>query len=286
MALGFTAAPAMAAPPDVDYVALGDSYTAGTRANGTDPALGIKSPCDQTPTGYVDHVNAVDPVQLVVNRACHGALLRQVAQPGNVPSVEIQISQLIATGELSEDTELVSLTAGANDVGVNVVLFRCATSTTTDCRQAVGSAISAMPAVGAGLVQAFKAIHRQAPNAKIAVLGYPRLFNPTFGAPVIPVDNQRLVNQGTALLNATIASAAATARILYGAKVQYVDVTARFAGHEVNTAQPWIFFAAAPDPNTGVLQFDPRSFHPNQAGHQAYAGALVSAVQPAQLARP
>jgi len=87
------------------------------------------------------------------------------------------------------------------------------------------------------------------------------------------------------LLNATIATAAATARVLYGANVQYVDVTARFAGHEVNSADPWIFFDAAPDAN-GVLQIDPRSFHPNLAGHQQYAAALLSAVDLIQLARP
>ncbi|TLM84457.1 SGNH/GDSL hydrolase family protein [Pseudarthrobacter sp. NamE2] len=284
MTLGLTTAPASAYPPsDVDYVALGDSYTAGTGADAPARPFVFDPPCDQTPNGYVDHVDAVDPVHLVLNSACHGALLREKAQPGNVPSVQDQITQLISSGALSRDTELVSMTAGANDVGVNVVLFQCATSTTSACSQAVSSAIAAMPAVGAGLVHAFKVIHRHAPYAKIVVLGYPRLLNPAFPAPMSP-DNLRLVNQGTALLNATIASAAATARLLYGAKVQYVDVTGRFAGHEVNTPQPWIFFAATQDLATGTVHFDPRSFHPNQAGHQAYADALISAVRPARPA--
>jgi hypothetical protein len=228
-------------------------------------------------------LNAVETVELVDNEACHGALLASRAEK-IVPSVLDQIALLTAQGELSADTELVTMTAGANDVRVNVVLFTCATSPVADCRQAVGSSAASMPSVGAGLLKIFAAIHRQAPNAKIGVFGYPRMFNPA-GAPVIPVENQRLVNQGTALLNATIATAAATANALYRANVQYVDVTARFAGHEVNTAQPWIFLSAGRGPND-VPQFDPRSFHPNQAGHRSYADALLASVNLKQLARP
>lgn len=283
MALGLTAPPATASPPDphIDYVALGDSYTAGTGAGDWSWTY----PCIQTAGGYVDVLDTLDAVDLLANNACHGSLLRDTAQPGNVPSVADQVAQLAAAGKLSRGTELVSMTAGANDVGVNVVLFTCATSTATDCSRAVKTAVTAMPAVGAVLVRTFAAIHKQAPKAKIAVPGYPRLFNPA-GAPVIPVENQRLVNQGTALLNATIAAAAATAKALYGANVQYVDVTARFAGHEVNTADPWIFYNPNPIPGPdGAPTVDQRNFHPNAEGHRQYAFAVQDAVRLPELAR-
>jgi lysophospholipase L1-like esterase len=282
MALGFTAVPATAAPPvrDVDYVALGDSYTAGTGAG----TFAQTFPCDQTAGGYVDIVDRTNPVELVDNEACHGALLTEPTWDG-VTSVEDQLAALITSGKLSKDTELVSLTAGANDVGVNTILFVCATSTAEACNQAVQAATAAMPVVGAKMVELLATIHQQAPRARIVVLGYPRLFNPTAGAPIIPVENQNLVNLGTAALNTTIASAVATANALYGANALYVDVTSRFAGHEVNTANPWIFFGAFVDEN-GVLHFDPRSFHPNAAGHAQYAEALLSSVNLRQLARP
>lgn len=288
MALGFTAIPAGAAPPpkDVDYVAVGDSYTAGTGSLvGTDSPLVFTTPlpCLQThPFGYADLVGATSPVNLVQNAACHGAVLTTSSPRYDpviiIPTVEEQIASLIASGQLSRDTELVSLTAGANDAGVNAVIPACAASTEEVCKQAVASSIKSMPSVGANLTRALAAIHRAAPNAKIAVLGYPRLFDPTSPAAVIPPTHQTLVNQGSALLNATIATAVATSNIFYRANAQYIDVTARFRGHEVNSAAPWIVLNA-------TNPADPRNFHPNKAGHQAYADALVSAVHLPELAR-
>jgi lysophospholipase L1-like esterase len=286
------AAPAQAAPPprDVDYVALGDSYTAGTGADtivnmATGPFVPTL-PCTQTANGYVDKVDAAEPIVLVENAACHGALLAEPTWDG-VTSIEDQIAQLTAQGLLSKDTELVSMTAGGNDAGVSNVLFNCIASTPDDCNLAVQAAQTSLPLVHQNLVDAFAAIHSQAPRARIVILGYAMLFNPA-GFEVIPVDRQLLINAGTAALNTTIASAAAEANALYGAQVQYVDVTARFAGHEVNTLSPWLFLSAYIDGN-GVPQvdpFDPRNFHPNQAGHAQYAEALLASVNLKQLARP
>jgi len=289
MTLGAAGVPAEAAAQhrDVDYVALGDSYTAGT---GADTSLNMASgpfvptlPCTQTPGGYVDIVDREALVELADNEACHGSLLTRPTWDG-VPSVTDQLARLITSGKLSKDTELVSMTAGANDVGVNTVLYTCATSVTSTCSQSLAAATATMPGVGADLVKVLAAIHSQAPRARVVVLGYPRLFN-TSGAPIIPVENQALVNQGTALLNTTIAASVATANALYGANAQFVDVTPGFAGHEVNTSAPWIFLAASVDSN-GVLQFDPRSFHPTSEGHAQYAAALLASVKLTQLARP
>jgi hypothetical protein len=81
------------------------------------------------------------------------------------------------------------------------------------------------------------------------------------------------------VLNATIAQAVETANILYQANAVYVDVTARFAGHEVNSADPWLNL----DLNDPMADYN---FHPNRAGHSlGYAAALMGAVKPAQLAR-
>jgi len=213
----------------------------------------------------------------VKNAACHGALLARPTLDG-VTSVEDQLAQLTLGGNLSKDTELVSMTAGANDAGVSNVLFKCIAGSPDDCSGAVLDSQLALPQVRANLIDAFAAIHRQAPRAKIVVLGYAKLFN-TAGFEVIPVDRQELINAGTVGLNTTIASAAAEADALYGAQVKFVDVTARFAGHEVNTLSPWLFLSQV-DP------FEPRNFHPNQAGHAQYAEALLASVNLKQLARP
>lgn len=289
MALGFTAIPAEAGRPPrvVDYVAVGDSYTAGTGADTTAgapaPPWVPTLPCTQTGGGYVDIVSTTASIVPVDNAACHGALIKYPTWDG-VPSIEQQISSLASEGNLSKDTELVSMTAGANDVGVNQVLGICATAPAEACALALQEAVGKMETVGGHLIQAFAAIHQQAPRARIVMLGYPRLFYPTEGQP-IPKANQELVNAGTAKLNGTIALAAAAANTRYDAHVQYVDVTARFTGHETNTAAPWIYLATVVTP-TGEVVFDPRSFHPTQAGHAQYAEALLASVNLKQLARP
>lgn len=291
MALGFTAVPADAAPQEqVDYVALGDSYTAGTGAG----PFTWTFPCIQTRGGYVDIVDSQPLVKLEKNAACHGALLKAFAEPGHVPSVKDQIVALKAAGSLSYSTELVSLTAGANDAGVNSTLFICGTSTSEACKEAVTASVQSLPLVAADLVRSLGAIRQAAPKAKIAVLGYPRLFDPVGGYPVIPPTNQTLVNQGTALLNATLAASVATARALYHADAQYIDVTSRFSGHAVNNVnQSWLCFEplapcipTVPNPVPGGDPIpDPRNFHPNAAGHLAYASALTEAVNLTALAR-
>jgi hypothetical protein len=88
MVLGLAAIPAGAAPQprEVDYVALGDSYTAGTgavsRIDNIFPPFVPTPPCTQTEGGYVDLVDTVDAVDLEDNAACHGALIRGLSADG------------------------------------------------------------------------------------------------------------------------------------------------------------------------------------------------------------
>ncbi|XAS66698.1 SGNH/GDSL hydrolase family protein [Micrococcaceae bacterium Sec5.7] len=280
MALGFAAAPAQAAPPPkVSYVAVGDSYTAGT-GSGTAMRPAATS-CWRSNPGYVDVVGSTGRVNLVGNGACHGAALSPASPAYDffTPSVAEQIGGLAGAGLLNGRTGLVSITAGANDVGVYQILQICALSTEAACGAAVATASGALPALGAGLAQTYLAIHSVAPNAKIAVMGYPRLFDPVNGIPVIPVDNQTLVNQATGSLNATIAAAVTAANSLYGANGQYVDVTSRFTGHAANSLDPWLVLDTS-------NPFADSNFHPNVTGYsQGYVAALMGAVKPAQLAK-
>ena len=172
---------------------------------------------------------------------------------------------------------MVTFTAGANDAGVSQVLLACATYGTEQCAAAVAASEATLGPVGAGLETAYRMIHVLAPSAKIAVLGYPRLFEPAEGNPYFSIDEQRLINQATDSLNAAIARAVENANTS-GANAQFVDVTARFSGHAVNSADPWIVFDMA------NLRAD-SNFHPNAAGHRAYATAVMSDVKPAKLAK-
>jgi lysophospholipase L1-like esterase len=276
MASGLAAIPAEAASPKVDYVALGDSYTAGTGAGPFD----FGYPCDKTPGGYVDVVGKTGRVNLVANGACHGALLDQdslVPHSTAIPSVEQQI-QVLKEQALTGGTEMVSITAGANDVGVTGVLLTCLTQLPTACLGAIQESAGYFPAMQDDMVVRLQEIREAAPNAKIVVLGYPRLFDPA--TPYGQTDPALLYSINAAVdgLNTAINVAVAAS----GTGAAFVDVSDRFAGHEVNSADSWIFFSPPTVTSTGLV-FDPRNFHPNKEGHRAYASALLEAVKPAQL---
>lgn len=282
MMLGLAAIPAQAAPaPNIDYVALGDSYTAGTGAGASLRPAGVA--CWQSHPGYVDIVAKTGRVGLVENAACHGAVL-STASPAYdpviyTPTVEEQLQGLVGSGKLSPDTELVSITAGANDLGFSRVLGACAFYGETACRSAIAQATSpgALALLTAGLVQTYSAIHQAAPNARIVVLGYPLLFDPSSAFAPIPVTSQLLINQATQTVNATISGAVDTANGLHGTNARYVDISARFAGHAANSLDPWLQL----DPANFAADYN---FHPNAAGHRAYASAVMSAISSAQPA--
>ena len=285
MALGFASVPAGAAPPpEVDYAALGDSYTAGTGAGEADRPPGVD--CWQSHPGYVDVVTATLPANLLDNAACHGAVLSRLSptydQVLYTPTVQEQIRSLVKERALSQKTDLISMTAGANDLGFARVLGVCAFSDEATCRAALSQAESptALAFLTASLVQTYTTIQVSAPNAKVAVLGYPLLFDPD--SPIvlpIPSANQRLMNGATVTLNATIARAVRIADALPRTDIQYMDVTTAFTGHAVNSVTgSWLQLS----PTNFAADYN---FHPNQAGHQAYAAVLLASVNLKELAR-
>ena len=274
MAIGFTAIPAGAAPPvpDVDLVAVGDSYTAGVGAG----TYIMPPPCVKTDGGYVNILEGLAIVGEAVNGACGGAIIPDGAS--NIPSVMEQIAALDASEGLSGRTELVTLTAGANDLDFTTPLAVCAQSTLEMCAQAVLEAQAKLSVIQADLVEALTAIHKAAPRATIVVFGYALLFDPAGLPTVLTPRAQELVNAGTLALNDAIDQAVTAANMEAKANAVYVDVTEDFAGHATNSLDPWI--------NLNLADFvDPRNFHPTAAGHDAYADALTAEVNLQALAR-
>jgi lysophospholipase L1-like esterase len=174
---------------------------------------------------------------------------------------------------------LVSLTAGAIDAGSLLALQNCSTPDTQLCEATVNGIIANLPVIESGLEITYQSIRASAPGATLAVLGYPRLFDPANGLPVIPPANQTQVNLATDALNATIAKAVAESQT----NAKFIDVTKKFVGHAANSADPWLVMILAPVPPFDRLP--DANFHPNAAGHLAYAAALLSAIKPAQLAK-
>ena len=260
---GSVAAPAAAqdsAP--LDYVVLGDSYSSGI---GASPYVTVSplypaelQPCFQSSPGYDDVLDAQDDVQLTANAACAG---------WTAAMVPLQVQVASAAGVLNAGTDLVTITAGGNDVGFMNLLGACIFQALSDCKAAVkGAEAVAKTQVLPALMEAYAAIRAQAPNAKIVALGYPHLFSPEFGdSAVITAEAAEYFNKGTDTLNKVIRQAARNS-----AGTVYVNVTDEFAGHGVASADSWFIFDPA-NPLDGM------NFHPNATGYAlGYAEAVIN----------
>ena len=229
----------------VQYVALGDSYAAG-QGGGS-----YLNSCLESPNGYpylVDHRRRID---LRDNVACTGAT-----------------TTTVALSALTKDTELVTLTVGAADLGLSTVLTACTAGTQEQCLAAIANAESQLPTLAGNLVSLYTQVAIKAPNALVVVTGYPYLFDldQPLDCEEPTTDIMVQINCATAALNSTIQQAVLAAQTA-GINIIYVDVTDEFAGHGVGSTHPYI--------NSEGLG----AYHPNAAGYRAYAKAIFTEIK-------
>jgi lysophospholipase L1-like esterase len=240
------ALPAAAAPSTVDYVALGDSYAAGT-------ALRDGTTCLQSDLGYPQQLSDSESrIDLTANVACSGATISEVAS-----------KQLSA---LERHTRLVTLTVGAANLGLSTVLTACTTGSPARCQAAIllaqgllGDCADDENSLYRSLTALYTQVAGKAPGTRIVVTGYPLLFDSA--APDSP---QAAINDATAELNCIIERAVAKSQATY-ANIYYVGVTKAFTGHAIGgkVKPPFIN-----EPPSG------EAFHPTADGYGAYADAI------------
>lgn len=244
------AAPATAAPRSpVVYDALGDSYGSGY---GVPPYDGL---CGRSSAAYAVQIDGRMRIDLDDFAACAGATTATLLSGG-----QLEV--------LDEDTDLVTVSIGGNDIRWGDAVGACLLGNDAQCAGALALTTGLIQNQLPGLLDdTYAQIAEAAPNAHVVVTGYPHLFSPKFGdyLNASPAE-QQVMNDGADLLNAVMAEVAAD----YG--FQFVDVTKRFDGHGVNAPSPWI------------LDFsDPGRLHPNLSGYRAYAAAVTSSVNPRDL---
>jgi lysophospholipase L1-like esterase len=239
------ALPATGAASVVEYVALGDSYAAGW--GGGEPYA--NDDCKQSGHGYPALLNSQERIDLVANASCKGATTTYVAD--HLPSA------------LNQDTRLVTLTVGGNDLDVAGVADTCTDRTVPQplsCQAAIERALGRLRDLGPALIDLYAKVAAQAPDARIVVTGYPHLFESASGIP-------DAVNNATDELNAIIKQAVTVTQNA-DVDIRYVDVVPEFAEHGlVITDLSKASFIKPPGTEA--------AFHPNELGYIAYADAIL-----------
>jgi lysophospholipase L1-like esterase len=237
--------PAGAAGPS--YVALGDSYSSGV---GTRTYIDDGTSCERSVYAYPYLIAQARGYSLNF-QACSGATTATVTS-----------SQLSA---LSTSTKYVTISVGGNDAGFSSVITNCALpSWASDCAGKVATANTFITDTLPGrLSTLYASIRSKAPNAKVVVVGYPRLFNgedcnaATFFSP----DDESKLNATADLMNSKLAAAAAAKGFTFA------NPTSRFIGHAVCGDPEWL---------NGLSDPTSDSYHPNKTGHASGYYPLVS----------
>ncbi|MCW2799271.1 MAG: hydrolase family protein [Aeromicrobium sp.] len=229
------------------YVALGDSYSSGV---GTRTYIDDGTSCQRSVYAFPSLIASAKGYALNF-RACSGAKVSDVT------------GQLSA---LSSSTKYVTLSVGGNDAGFTDVITECALPAwASDCAGRVTTAQNYIKNTLPGsLSTLYASIKSKAPNAKVVVVGYPRLFNGedcnalTWFSP----DDESRLNATADLIDSKI-SAAATAK-----GFTFVSPVSAFIGHAVCGSPEWL---------NGLSNPVSDSYHPNKLGHSSGYTPLVSA---------
>ncbi|WP_049572967.1 SGNH/GDSL hydrolase family protein [Streptomyces sp. SBT349] len=235
-ALGPMTASAQEPAAAAHYVALGDSYSSGVGAGSYDEASGD---CRRSTVAHPElwaDANAPASFQFP---ACSGATTTDVLN-----------NQL---GTLDAATTLVSISIGGNDAGFADTMSTCVLEGTDACLSAVAAANGVISGTLPGRLDAlYGAIRAGAPDAQVAVLGYPRIYEPggdcSFG---IGEESRTAINGAADNLHEVISKAAADHGFAYG------DVRPAFTGHEICSGDEWLNSITLPVGD---------SYHPNAAG--------------------
>lgn len=172
---GYVGDPIPTELPPAAYVAMGDSYSSGEgnpsfeagTATGTDK-------CHRSPVAYPRLLNSALNLGAMAFVACSGATTSNVLHGGSADGAWGENPQIDA---LSDDTEVVTITIGGNDVGFTDYAIAC---TEMLCGPSTFDYSYIMGAINDSdffddLEETYESILTHAPNAQIYVSGYPFL---------------------------------------------------------------------------------------------------------------
>ncbi|GAA3153142.1 SGNH/GDSL hydrolase family protein [Rhodococcus baikonurensis] len=178
---------------------------------------------------------------------------------------------------LGPDTDLVTITVGANDISLFPTVLSCVNPlpepTGTSCRDkftagGVDQQRNMIENASAGWGSMIESVRDRAPSARIVVIGY-GTYIATGGCPGTqpfwPRDAdylQSVIDYGNTVMAATAARH----------DVEYIDISEATAGHDICTDPATAFY-------TGIVPTQPAvPLHPTAAGMQAIGNAVADAL--------
>ncbi|MBC2933787.1 SGNH/GDSL hydrolase family protein [Nocardioides sp. zg-1228] len=238
---------------DIDYVALGDSFSAGPFIGTmrTDPQ-GCARSKDNYPAFLADWLEVASYTDVT----CSAATTADLYEPMLTFDGQTTPPQLDA---VSADTDLVTLGMGGNDFGIYEALIQCQAGTGAACPVERLRADAAR--VAGRIQQAVRRITRAAPDAEVLVVGYPDILPSDGSCPAVgvPADVLRPVAEVAGVLNDSLRRGA------LAAGASYVDMAAVSDGHDVCAkGRAWV---NGPQFRAGIAA----PFHPKVNGMRAVA---------------
>ncbi|WP_242579308.1 SGNH/GDSL hydrolase family protein [Amycolatopsis sp. 195334CR] len=269
LAAAVPAVPAGALPAYQNYVALGDSFTAGPRIpeQRTDPAG-----CGRSSANYSALLGDLLVTRSTVDASCSGAdtthLTRsqELAEGSNPPQLDA----------LRPETDLVTVGLGGNDYNLfkrivdTCPVLRPQNPTGAPCRayftvNGTDTLRGIITQTEGNLTEGLLRVHDRAPRAKVLAVGYPRLVPPSgFCGSTLPFADGDYA--WIAELEQALGDAIANAAAASGSS--YVDVYGASLGHDA-CAQPgsaWV--------NGDLDRDDAARYQPVLAGMQGVSGVI------------
>ncbi|WP_049578048.1 SGNH/GDSL hydrolase family protein [Nocardiopsis sp. SBT366] len=257
-----------------NYVSLGDSYSSGDGAGEYEEGTAEPGECWRSEHAYprvIEEEFSFDGALGFYACSSHKGsdMLSQVGTP------ESQLERV------TEHTSLVTVGIGGNDLGFIPVLRTCIMRMPllerTACTDQEDEVIERMDAFEETLTEVLGQIRDRAPDARVLVLGYPRLFpeQPPGMYYTLSQSDQLWLNSVAQRFNDRIRDTAYQVDgDVYGSRqvgsVEFVNVFTALKGHEVSEDDAWLNGIVLGQLGEG-LRVDRASFHPTAQGQRSIA---------------
>ncbi|MFF0448166.1 SGNH/GDSL hydrolase family protein [Streptomyces sp. NPDC004609] len=289
------AAPPAGAAAAYEWVALGDSYTAGVIPAAGDTFEVPRDGCERTDQSYPQVIDR-DFGSLIelTNVSCGAATIEDITSNPQEPigrhlppfseDPDYPFPPVPPQSEaVGPGTDVVTVGAGGNTLGFGQILLTClqlgsgSGGVGTPCRDALADDIPGRLAkVGTDYDAMLNTLHERAPHAKVVTVGYPTVIPEDTSkcryndweqfASITPGDLDWLRNDVLEPLNTAVEKAAGRRGDTF------VDLYDSSRNHSVCDAGKWVegIFTAFPDQAAFV--------HPNAKGHRNAADHVAAAI--------